>query len=96
MAQQLKFPSSDAFDAALDSVARAKPTLKWRELDTGQIYAITQMRRVHTRFGDAAVARFEAQGAKVLRGVADEAFGKRAIIQDPDGRTLEIVQHQLP
>ena len=45
---------------------------------------------------EEAVARFEAQGAKVLRGVADEAFGKRAFIQDPDGRTLEIVQHELP
>ena len=45
---------------------------------------------------EAAVARFEAQGAKVLRGVADEAFGRRAMLQDPDGRTLEIVQHELP
>ena len=42
---------------------------------------------------EAAVARFEAQGAKVLRGVADEAFGKRATLQDPDSRTFEVVQH---
>ena len=44
---------------------------------------------------DAVVARFEGQGAEVLRGVADEAFGKRAILRDPDGRQLEIVQHEL-
>ena len=43
----------------------------------------------------AAVARFEAAGAQVLRGASDEAFGKRAIVQDPDGRQLEIVQHEV-
>lgn len=42
---------------------------------------------------DAALARFEKAGARILRGVADEAFGKRALVQDPDGRQLEIVQH---
>jgi len=40
---------------------------------------------------EATVARFQSQGAKVLRGVADEAFGKRAIVEDPEGRTLEIM-----
>ena len=44
---------------------------------------------------DEAVARFEAYGAKILRGVADEAFGKRAVMQDPDGRQFEIVQHEM-
>ena len=44
---------------------------------------------------DAVVARVERQGGRVLRGVADEAFGKRAILQDPDGRQLEIVQHAI-
>ena len=33
-------------------------------------------------------------GTFALRGVADEAFGKRAIVEDPEGRTLEIVSHQ--
>ena len=42
---------------------------------------------------EATVARFEAQGAKVLRGVADEAFGKMATLRDPDGRTFEVVQY---
>ncbi len=59
---------------------------------------VEDVRRFNLSFAvddvEAAVARFEAQGAKVLRGVADEAFGKRAIIQDPDGRTIEIVQHE--
>ena len=44
---------------------------------------------------DAVVAHVERQGDRVLRGVTDEAFGKRAILQDPDGRQLEIVQHAI-
>ena len=44
---------------------------------------------------DAALARCEAQGAKVLQGVSDEAFGKRAVIEDPDGRTLYLVQNEM-
>lgn len=54
--------------------------------------------RFHVTFDvddiEAAVARFEAAGAKVLRGIADEAFGKRAFLQDPDGRAFEVVQHE--
>ncbi len=42
---------------------------------------------------DALVARFEVEGAKVLRGVSDEAFGKRAMLEDPDGRVFEVVSH---
>ena len=41
----------------------------------------------------ATVARFEAQGAKILRGVTDETFGKMAALQDPDGRTFEVAQY---
>ena len=44
---------------------------------------------------DEAVARFEEHGAKILRGVADEAFGKRAVLQDPDGRQFEVVQQEM-
>ena len=43
---------------------------------------------------ESAFERFRAQGAKVLRGVADEAFGKEAILQDPDGRTFSLVKHE--
>ena len=45
---------------------------------------------------EAAVARFQAQGAKVLRGVADQAYGREAILQDLDGRQLELIQQELP
>ena len=41
---------------------------------------------------EEAVARFESNGGTILQGVADEAFGKRALVQDPDGRQLEITQ----
>ncbi len=42
---------------------------------------------------EAAVARFREQGATILRGIADETFGKMATLEDPDGRTFEVVQH---
>lgn len=45
---------------------------------------------------DTAVARWRARGGMVLRGVADEAFGRRAIVEDPDGRQFEIVEHEVP
>ena len=44
---------------------------------------------------DAALARCEAHGAKVLQGVADVAFGKQAVIEDPDGRRLFLVQSEM-
>jgi predicted enzyme related to lactoylglutathione lyase len=54
--------------------------------------------RVHLTFVvddiEAALRRFEAAGARVLRGVADEAFGKRAYVQDPDGREFELIQEE--
>jgi len=57
------------------------------------------MRQVSYSFGvddvDAALARFEAAGAKVLRGVADESYGRKATIEDPDGRVFEIVEYEL-
>ncbi len=57
-----------------------------------------ELERVHLSFVvddiEATVARFQVQGAKVLRGVADEAFGKRAIVEDPEGRELEIIARE--
>ncbi|MCH7617853.1 MAG: VOC family protein [Chloroflexi bacterium] len=44
---------------------------------------------------DAALARCEAHGARVLEGVSDEAFGRRAVIEDPDGRTLQLLQVEM-
>lgn len=55
------------------------------------------VRKLNLSFGvddiDAVVSRFQAQGAKTLRGVADEAFGKMATLEDPDGRVFEVVQY---
>ena len=42
---------------------------------------------------EATVRRFEAAGAKVLSGIADETFGRMATLEDPDGRTFEVVQY---
>lgn len=42
---------------------------------------------------DAVVSRFQSQGAKTLRGVADEAFGMMATLEDLDGRVFEVVQY---
>lgn len=44
---------------------------------------------------EAAFERFRAQGAIVLRGVADVEFGKEAILRDPDGRTFWLVSTKL-
>ena len=45
---------------------------------------------------EAADARFQERGAKVLQGVADETFGKRAVLEDPDGRRFDLVEHEAP
>lgn len=54
-------------------------------------------RAVNYSFGvddiEETVSRFEAAGAKVLRGVADESFGRKATLEDPDGRVFEVVQY---
>ena len=42
-----------------------------------------------------ALARCEAHRARVLEGVSDEAFGKRAVIEDPDGHTLYLLQIEM-
>ena len=44
---------------------------------------------------DAAVARFEGRGAKVLRGVADVEFGREAVLQDLEGRTFWLISTKL-
>lgn len=44
---------------------------------------------------ETAVGRFEQAGANVLRGVADEAFGRRALLEDPEGRTFEVMQPEV-
>ncbi|MCI0886138.1 MAG: VOC family protein [Chloroflexi bacterium] len=44
---------------------------------------------------DAALAQCEAHGARVLEGVSDEAFGRRAVIEDPDGHTLHLLQVEM-
>jgi predicted enzyme related to lactoylglutathione lyase len=44
---------------------------------------------------DAALAKFKAAGAKVVQGVQDEAFGRSAILRDPEGRVFTLVQEEL-
>lgn len=41
----------------------------------------------------AVVARCREAGGTVLEDVYDEAFGKVALIADPEGRRLRVVQH---
>lgn len=42
-----------------------------------------------------AVAKFEAAGAEVVRGIQDEAFGRSALLRDPEGREFTLVQEEL-
>ena len=44
---------------------------------------------------DAARARCEATDSRVLEGVSDEAFSRRTVIDDPDGRTLQRLQVEM-
>jgi len=43
----------------------------------------------------AVLARFEAAGAEVVRGIQDEAFGRSAVLRDPEGREFTLVQEEL-
>lgn len=56
--------------------------------------------RFHVEFQvddiDGAVAAFRAQGAKVVRGVTDEAYGMSAVLLDHDGREVRLVQEESP
>lgn len=45
---------------------------------------------------DQAIDRCKAAGAVLVRGVQDEAFGKSAILQDPEGREFTLVHEELP
>ncbi|MCC7408826.1 MAG: hypothetical protein IT442_12190 [Phycisphaeraceae bacterium] len=42
---------------------------------------------------EGAIERVKANGGKVVRGIQDEAFGRSALIADPEGRQLMIVTH---
>ena len=55
--QPISWPLTSAFNANFDRVAEANPTIEWRELEIGKIYAVTIVRYVNTRFGEAAVGR---------------------------------------
>ena len=53
----IKIVRSPGSNAAFECVGQANPTIKWRELETGKIYAVTKVRHLKTRFGEAAIAR---------------------------------------
>jgi predicted enzyme related to lactoylglutathione lyase len=39
------------------------------------------------------VRRCRELGAEIVQDVYDEAFGKVALVKDPEGRTIRVVQH---
>lgn len=41
---------------------------------------------------DAAYRRMTEAGAQVVRGIADESFGRAAILADPEGREFRLVE----
>ncbi len=43
---------------------------------------------------EAALERFLAAGASEVRGIQDEAFGRSAIVADPDGRSITLVEEE--
>lgn len=44
---------------------------------------------------DEALSKFKAAGAKLVRGTQDEAFGRSAVLRDPEGREFTLVQEEL-
>lgn len=40
----------------------------------------------------AAVEQFGTAGAQIVRGIQDEAFGKSAVLRDPEGRIITLVE----
>ena len=42
---------------------------------------------------DMVLARCKEAGGEIVKDVYDEAFGKVAIVKDPQGRLIELVQH---
>ena len=73
----------------LDGGTFALHALRGESLDKANQFQVT----IEVDDIEDAVARFESHGGTILQGVADEAFGKRALVKDPDGRQLEITQH---
>ncbi|MEX2246210.1 MAG: VOC family protein [Dehalococcoidia bacterium] len=45
---------------------------------------------------EGAVARFRAAGAGVVREISDASYGRTAVLRDPDGREITLVQVTLP
>lgn len=45
---------------------------------------------------EAALERCEAAGAVLIRGIQDEAFGRSALLRDPEGRTFTLIEEDLP
>ncbi len=39
---------------------------------------------------DAVIEKFQAQGMTILTAPQDSQWGKRAVVQDPDGRAIEL------
>jgi len=44
---------------------------------------------------DEALSKFKAAGAELVQGIQDEAFGRSAILRDPEGREFTLVQEEL-
>jgi catechol-2,3-dioxygenase len=40
------------------------------------------------------VARLEAAGVAIERGISDEAFGRSILLRDPDGTALQVNEHE--
>ena len=45
---------------------------------------------------EPALARCTGAGARLVRGIQDEVFGRSAILCDPEGREFTLVEEELP
>ena len=97
--------STDFFEALGANVAGERNPY-WTELDLGSshfaLHISGPMEPGPQRVGislsadrrlEDIVADLDAAGVGLARGIADETFGRSMVIQDPDGLTIQINEH---
>ena len=72
------------------------PKVSWTAFPTSSDYMLPSTREFMINFAvddmDAIIARLTAKGVPILKRDDDDAFGRFAWIQDPDGTKIELWQ----
>ena len=79
----IRFPSSEQVEAA--EAAIRPETIKWSELSTGAVYAITAVKKVKRKFEPSLVADLETQAGEQYK-----AWLPQRLADDIQGRKLPV------